>query len=102
MGTCASSRRSWTATVSRSGRIQRSVPFTRTDSSPTHLHLGRAVVTEHAVRRHLLPEVVLVDELDREPEAVVPRVVVGGVTGEHRAAGRAHRVEVGALRAPQR
>ena len=51
-------------------------------------HLGRAVVAQHAVRRHLLPEVVLVDELDREPEAVVPRVVVGGVTGED-GAGRA-------------
>ena len=70
----------WRRSRGRAGSTA-SAPCTRTRPVAADLHLGRSVVAEHAVGRHLLPEVVLVDELDREPEPVVPRVVVGRVAG---------------------
>ena len=54
-------------------------------------------VAEHAVGVVLLPEVLLVDELDGEPQAVVPRVVLGGVAGERDPRRRLERMDVRAL-----
>ena len=47
------------------------------------IDVRRPVVAQHAVWRHLLPEVVAVDVLDREPQAVMPRMIVRRITREH-------------------
>ncbi len=54
-------------------------------------------VAEHAVGVVLLPEVLLVDELDGEPQAVVPGMVLGRVPAEGHARRRAEGVDVGPL-----
>ncbi len=48
----------------------------------------------------LLPEVLAVEELDREPQRVVPRVVCRCLDGEQCACGCAHRVEIRARCVP--